>query len=97
VGPGEERLRAEFEAIECSANGLFLRFRVGADVARFSASRLDQIEFVSFRNDTAQAVNCGDLPKPLEALVTFRPGSSGQPGVRGQVIAVELIPDDYLL
>jgi tetratricopeptide (TPR) repeat protein len=97
VGAGEERLRASFEAIQCSEAGLVLQFRLGADLVHFSAPRLDQVDFVSHRNDSGSAIRCGALPKPLEALVTFRPAAPGQAGVRGQVIAVELIPDDYLL
>jgi tetratricopeptide (TPR) repeat protein len=97
VSTGEERVRARFEAVECTNAGLRLRFRSGTDTVRFSAPRLDQIDFVSYRDDTAQAVKCGVLPAPLEALVTFRPTASGQTGLRGEVIAVELIPDDYVL
>jgi Flp pilus assembly protein TadD len=97
VGPGETRVRADFRAVDCTAAGIVLRVNVNGKVLRFAAVNLTDIDFVSFRSDTPASVACG-LFAPMSALVTYRPSPPVLAHLKaeGEVVAVELIPQDYV-
>ena len=81
-----------------------LRQRIAAGVrlttagsARLGAKRFEDIDFITYRSASPGTVACGPLPSPVRVLTTYRPSetaaSSGS--VLGDLVAVELLPDDY--
>ena len=91
VRPGELRIEARFERIECPRNGVILHVRVGDRPARFSASDLEAVEFLTFRADRTGPVQCGPRVAPERIYLTFRPSPDGK-DVEGIAVAVEFLP-----
>jgi hypothetical protein len=91
VGPGEQRIEARFERIECPRRGVILHVSVGDRTARFTASSLEAIEFLTFRGDRTAPVLCGPRAAPERIYLTFRP-SADTKGFDGTAVAVEFLP-----
>jgi tetratricopeptide (TPR) repeat protein len=99
VGAGETRARGQFTAIECGPAGIVLVVQADTGVLRLRAKELREVDFISYRTDTAGSVSCGTLPKPQVVLATYRVGPAGAgPAVTsGDAVAIELLPDDYVV
>ncbi len=89
--PGEQRLEATFERIECPRDGLILHVRIGDRPARYTAKTFDAVEFLSYRDDLTGPVQCGPRVPPDKVYLTWRP-ATGDTAVDGIVIAVEFLP-----
>jgi hypothetical protein len=89
--PGEQRLEADFERIECPRDGIILHVRVAGRPARYAADAFDAIEFLSHRDDLTGPVQCGPRVPPTRIYLTWRP-SSGPTAFDGIAVAVEFLP-----
>jgi tetratricopeptide (TPR) repeat protein len=91
VGPGEERVEGELERIECGASksvALVLKVREGT--AHFDAPSLDQIEFITYRDDLKGSIGCGPLlGGPMKVYVTHATSPDRK---ASRVVAVEFLP-----
>ena len=56
---------------------------------RFSAPRMDAVDYITYREDLKGNVGCGPLAAPARVYVTWRPGSD--PDVR-IAVAIEFLP-----
>jgi tetratricopeptide (TPR) repeat protein len=91
--PGESRMFGKLTAIEC-AHGLVIVIRTADGVVlRVRATRFDQIEFISYREDLRGQVQCGTRASADPVLVTFVPDAGD--GTAGRVVAVEFVPVDF--
>jgi hypothetical protein len=90
--PGEQRVEGTLVAIDCRPGGAPVMFRVTTpDGPRtFEAPGLGDVDFITYRETTGGAINCGPLERPLPAYVTWRDGAA--PGT-STVVAVEFLPD----
>jgi hypothetical protein len=98
VQSGESRALGEFSAIECSRDLIVLRIDGSGRVWRFATKQLGDVDFITYRTDTAGSVNCGPVTPPVRALVTYRPrtATTTAPGaIDGDAVAIELVPDDF--
>lgn len=91
VRPGEQRVDASFERIECPRSGIVLHVRIAGRAARFSAASLDAIEFLTFRADRTRPVQCGPREPPERIYLTFRPSTEAK-NIEGIATAVEFQP-----
>ena len=89
VGPGEERVEGVLERIECDAKAVAFYVKTPQGEARFTATALDQVEFITYRDDLTGAVGCGALKQALPVYVT-RSFSADRKSSR--VVAVEFLP-----
>lgn len=92
--PGESRVHGTLVAIECGRGEIVLVTRTDQGVSlRAHASRFDDIEFISYRDDLKGQIKCGARTPADPVLLTFNPdpGSS----TSGAVVAVEFVPLDY--
>lgn len=90
IGPGEQRIEAIFERIECPRRGVILHVRIGDRSARFAAASIEAIEFLTFRADRTAPVGCGRRAPGERIYLTFR--ATGNTGVDGTAVAVEFLP-----
>ena len=99
VGAGETRARGLFSAIECGPAGIVLIVQADTGVLRLRAKELREVDFISYRTDTPGSVSCGTLPKPQAVLATYRAGAAGagQASTSGDAVAIELLPDEYVV
>jgi tetratricopeptide (TPR) repeat protein len=91
VGPGEERVEGELERIECdAAKSVALVLKVPEGTARFGAAALDQIEFITYRDDLRGSIGCGPLlGGPMKVYVTHATDADRK---TSRVVAVEFLP-----
>jgi tetratricopeptide (TPR) repeat protein len=88
---GEQRIDGVLERIECRVGGLAVFFlRTAAGPASAAAAALDEVDFISYRDDLSGSVTCGPLNAPLPVYLTWRPGS--EPPDAKVAIAVEFLP-----
>jgi tetratricopeptide (TPR) repeat protein len=97
VQNGETRTLGQFTAIECRPNLIVLQVDASGGTLRLAAKQLSEIDFITYRTDTAGSVQCGALPKPVRVLVTYRVRSETTAAgtIDGDAVAIELVPDDY--
>lgn len=89
-GPGEQRIEGTLEQIECVRGAIVVHVRTAERVARFHASKLEEIEFITYRTDLTGAVSCGKRPSPERVIVTWRAAQDTRAkSSDGQVVAVE--------
>ena len=95
---GESRIEGVLESIECSRTGVVLVVRAASGGHRFSAASLNDIEFITHRDDLTGTVTCGPQPGAKKVFVTSRVPKPDAPrlptGIEGVVVAVEYLPRD---
>ena len=98
VGPGEQRVQGIFRGVVCSQGSIVLVVQTASETMRFSARRLDQVDFISYRSDTPGQVNCGEAQGSYSVLATYVPASrtGSASSIHGVIVAIELLPDGYI-
>jgi hypothetical protein len=93
---GEKRAEGTLEEIECRSDGIVIRVKSGERILRVSAKRLDDVEFITYRDDLRGSVACGPRTPPDPVFLTWRPTSAGDPQrsppTDGEAVAVEFLP-----
>ncbi len=95
VEAGEQRTEGILERITCEAKGAVLEVRSEGALLKFAVSRLDQVDFISYRRTLSGAIGCGARTPPDHVYVTWRDGGGAAPaapGARGRAVAVEFLP-----
>jgi hypothetical protein len=87
VQTGEQRVEGVLERIDCAAKRIVFVVRLPDRVARFQATSLDGVEFITYRTDLQGSVSCGARKPPDRVYVTWRPGD-----LDGTPVAVEFLP-----
>jgi Flp pilus assembly protein TadD len=98
VGTGEQRVLGAFRTIQCRRGSVVLQVQTATALMNFVAAQLSEVDFISYRADSPQSVNCGDVPGAPPVLVTYRPSAGGTSaeGIAGAAVAIELVPDGYV-
>ena len=89
VGPGEERVEGVLERIECDAKTVAFHLKTPEGQARLTATALDQVDFITYRDDLTGAIGCGALKQALPVYVTHAVSADRK---SSKVIAVEFLP-----
>jgi tetratricopeptide (TPR) repeat protein len=92
VGAGEERVEGELERIECAAKSVAFVLKVPEGTARFDAAALDQIEFITYRDDLRGSIGCGPLLGGRKKVYLTR--AIGADRKTSRVVAVEFLPKE---
>ena len=87
---GEERTEGLLERIECRRAGVVLHVRSADRLLRFIAPRIEAIDFIDYRADTALEVTCQPRTPADPVYVTWRPAIP--PAKEPIAIAVEFLP-----
>lgn len=88
--PGEQRLEATIERVECVAGkGITFHFKAGDEAVTATASKFDDVEFITYRDDLSGSISCGPWKEPMRVYLTWRPGPAE--GSR-LAIAIEFLP-----
>jgi tetratricopeptide (TPR) repeat protein len=93
VEAGETRVDGQFERVDCLGNGIVLSVRTSERILRLGAESFDAVDFINYRDAPVAPPACGPLTQPLRALATYRASPDGD----GQVVALEIVPADYVL
>lgn len=97
LGPGEQRVLGVFRSVQCRQGTVILQVQTPTTLMSFAAAQLSDVDFISYRTDAPDGVNCGPVPGTPPVLATYRPSAGGTApeGIDGAAIAMELIPDGY--
>ena len=88
---GEQRLEGVLERIQCSPSGVAFHVRTADGPDRLTAARMEDVAFVTYRNDLSGIISCGPMADDMRVYVTWRPG----PGAASKVaVAIEFLPKD---
>lgn len=90
IEPGEQRLEGTLDRISCPATkAVIFHVRTAAGSETLQASKFEEVDFISYREDLSGQITCGPLKEPRRVYVTWRPGAT--PNVR-TVVAIEFLP-----
>jgi len=92
VGPGEVRVEGDLEQIECAPNSFTFVLKVPEGTARFNTAALDQVEFITYRDDLSGSIGCGPLLGGPKKVYVTQEISAGRKTSR--VVAVEFLPKE---
>ena len=88
--PGEQRLEATIERIECVAGkGITFHFKAGDQAVTANAMKFDDVQFITYRDDLAGSISCGPWKEPMRVYLTWRPG---EPEGTKIAVAIEFLP-----
>jgi hypothetical protein len=89
--PGEQRIDATLDRIECPRDGVVLHVRIGSRAAKYSAESIDAVEFLTYRADQTGVIQCGARTPPDKVYITWR-AATGPAALDGIAVAVEFLP-----
>jgi tetratricopeptide (TPR) repeat protein len=97
VQSGETRVLGQFRAIECTRDRIVLQVDANGRTLKLAAKQLSDVDFITYRSDTAGSVSCGPLPTPMRVLITYRVSATTTTAgaIDGDAVAIEVVPDDY--
>jgi hypothetical protein len=97
VQSGETRVLGQFRAIECTRDLIVLQVDANGRTLKLGAKQLSDVDFITYRSDTAGSVSCGPLPTPMRVLITYRVSATTTTAgaIDGDAVAIEVVPDDY--
>jgi hypothetical protein len=90
VQAGELRVEGTLERIDCAANGTATFGLKEGEGAGPLTARLNDVDFITYRDDLTGGVKCGAMPSQMRVYITWRAG--GQPAGDRKVVAVEFLP-----
>jgi hypothetical protein len=91
----EQRVEGLLQRIDCSIRGRVAFVVQTADqTVRMSAPKMQDVEFITYREDVTGDVKCGPLKEPMRVYLTSRDPS--KPGAERVVTAVEFLPKEPL-
>ena len=95
---GETRVLGAFSIVECAQGSIVLQIDGENGAVRIAAARFEDIEFLTYRQDTPGSVSCGPQRPAYRALATFRTDGPPIAGVNtpNRAVAIELLPDGYV-
>jgi tetratricopeptide (TPR) repeat protein len=95
---GEERTAGMLVRIDCDRKkGVTFHVRVDEGTEEYRATRFQDVEFVSYRDDLLGEVKCGAREPEDLVYVTWKEGAPASPGgpAAKTIVAVEFLPKDY--
>jgi tetratricopeptide (TPR) repeat protein len=87
---GEQRSQGLLERIDCTRQAVVLHLRTGETLTRFSAPRIEAIDFITYREDLQGPIKCHPRQPPDPVYLTWRPAVAPSPDAIA--IAVEFLP-----
>ena len=86
--PGEQRIEATLERVECPRDGVILHVRSGERALRFTSPDFKGVELLSYRLVAPSPVRCGPRPPNDVIYLTWTPAPGALDGI---VVAVEFL------
>ena len=90
VRVGEERAEGVLERIECAKGSAVFHVRTPDGLVRASASRMAEVDFISYRDDLSGTIGCGPVKEPMRVYLTWRT-ETAKPEVK-LAVALEFLP-----
>lgn len=96
-GAGETRVLGVFSSVTCVPDIITLQIDTDTGPLRMSVASFDQIEFITYRDDSPGSVACGPQTPAFRVLATFRTDMPvAGAGTPNRAVAIELVPDGFV-
>lgn len=89
--PGVARALGQLERIECRDDVVLLHVRTGERALELRTTRLDDVDFINYRDEPIAPVGCRGLSEVLPVVATFRHADSPQ------AVAIEFVPPGFTM
>lgn len=93
--PGEKRVLGSLSKIECGRNGISYTVKAGDEMHLLRTKDFQNLELMAFVQIDGTPISCEAMPKPLFAVISFVPGADPKSKTSGELVAIELVPDDF--
>lgn len=94
--PGESRVLGTFSTVDCLRGAIVLQVDAASGPVRLAVKSFDEVEFLSYRQDSPTAIACGAQKPAYRVLATFRTGTAlAGTNTPNRAVAIELLPDGY--
>ncbi|HUR32358.1 MAG TPA: tetratricopeptide repeat protein [Vicinamibacterales bacterium] len=93
---GETRTVGVFSAVECRPGAIVLVIDGTSGPVRLAVKSFDEVEFLTYRQDSPASVACGAQRPAFPALATFRTDAPlAGANTPNRAVAIELLPDGF--
>ena len=98
VQPGESRVLGVFSGVDCRPGAIVLQVDTPDGEVRLAVARFEDVDLLSYRQDSPRSVACGPQRPTYRVLATFRTDATpiAGAGTNNQAVAIELLPDGYV-
>ena len=95
---GETRVLGTFSAVECRPGSIVLQVDTDAGPVRLAVKSLEDVDFLTYRQDSPGSVACGAQRPAFRVLATFRSDAPiAGANTPNRAVAIELLPDGFTL
>jgi hypothetical protein len=95
VAAGETRVLGTFTGIVCGREVALLAIQSGGRLFQLRQNPSRPPEFISYIPNPPASVGCGPINPPQRVLATYTASARPSTAYEGDVVAIELIPDDF--
>jgi len=95
VGPGETRVLGTFRGIVCGRELTVLSIQTEGRQLQLRQNPSRPPEFIAYVPNPPASVGCGPVNPPQRVLATYTTAARPSTAYDGDVVAIELIPDDF--
>jgi hypothetical protein len=98
VQEGETRVLGTFSTVECRPGSIVLQVDTDGGPVRLAVKSLEDVDFLTYRQDSPGSIACGAQRPAFRVLATFRSDAPiAGAGTPNRAVAIELLPDGFTL
>ena len=95
---GETRIVGYLSRIDCAgADDIVYTIKAGDQVLRLYSRDFKSLVFTALSPVPEKRIDCGGIKQEFFAILTFRPKTNPRTGTKGELIAIEVIPENFKL
>lgn len=92
---GEKRVLGHLSKIECGRSGIVYTVKLADQTMLLRTKDFQGLQLMTFVPSGETPISCDGLPKPLFAVLSFVPANDPKTKTSGELVAIELVPDDF--
>lgn len=99
VGEGEQRVIGKITKIECKNGNITYAVKTDTETFNLSSKDFQGLTFTTFVEEAGRdvQVSCTADLSIANAVLTYRPAATPKPPLRGELIAIEFVPENFRL
>lgn len=94
----EKRFLGYLSKIECKNGSVTYTINSKDEPIKLESKNFASLELMAFKREMTEfEVGCNSVTKNLLVVATYRPKTGLKPGIIGTLVAIEFVPDDFVL
>ncbi|MCB1024995.1 MAG: tetratricopeptide repeat protein, partial [Acidobacteria bacterium] len=94
----EKRILGYLSKIECKGGSITYTVNTEGVPTKLESEDFESLELMAFKRDmTDLEIGCGSIKRDTFAVVTYLPKMGLKAGVLGTIVAIEFVPEDFIL